>query len=96
MYYKPLCIYLHLKTQWAISFGKKLVDLTSVDTQSKEREMETYKRVQMIESAYKESAIYHKTLENIERAKHLKTLSTVPFKTKDSPGALSKLGVLLR
>ncbi|GAB5569576.1 ATP-binding cassette sub-family G member 5 isoform X2 [Prionailurus iriomotensis] len=72
------------------------MDLTSVDTQSKEREMETYKRVQMIESAYKESAIYHKTLENIERAKHLKTLSTVPFKTKDSPGALSKLGVLLR
>ncbi|XP_025724541.1 ATP-binding cassette sub-family G member 5 isoform X2 [Callorhinus ursinus] len=72
------------------------MDLTSVDTQSKEREIETCKRVQMIESAYKESAIYHKTLENIERTKHLKTLPMVPFKTKDSPGALSKLGVLLR
>ncbi|XP_032266969.1 ATP-binding cassette sub-family G member 5 [Phoca vitulina] len=72
------------------------MDLISVDTQSKEREIETYKRVQMIESAYKESAIYRKTLENIERTKHLKTLPMVPFKTKDSPGALSKLGVLLR
>ncbi|XP_004400221.1 PREDICTED: ATP-binding cassette sub-family G member 5 [Odobenus rosmarus divergens] len=72
------------------------MDLTSVDTQSKEREIETCKRVQMIESAYKESAIYRKTLENIERTKHLKTLPMVPFKTKDSPGALSKLGVLLR
>ncbi|XP_019604189.2 ATP-binding cassette sub-family G member 5 isoform X1 [Rhinolophus sinicus] len=72
------------------------MDLTSVDTQSKEREMETYKRVQMIESAYKESAVYHKILENIERTKHLKTLPMVPFKTKDSPGALAKLCVLLR
>lgn len=72
------------------------MDLTSVDTQNKEREIETYKRVQMIESAYKESAIYHKTLENIERAKHLKALPVIPFKTKDSPGALSKLSVLLR
>ncbi|XP_033031744.1 ATP-binding cassette sub-family G member 5 isoform X2 [Trachypithecus francoisi] len=72
------------------------MDLTSVDTQSKEREIETYKRVQMIESAYKKSAIYHKTLENIERTKHLKTLPMVPFKTKDSPGVFSKLGVLLR
>ncbi|XP_008590328.1 PREDICTED: ATP-binding cassette sub-family G member 5 [Galeopterus variegatus] len=72
------------------------MDLTSVDTQSKEREIKTYQRVQMIESAYKESAICHKTLENIERTKHLKTLPMVPFKTKESPGALSKLGVLLR
>ncbi|ELW47295.1 ATP-binding cassette sub-family G member 5 [Tupaia chinensis] len=72
------------------------MDLTSVDTQSKEREIETYKRVQMIESAYKESAICRRTLENIERTKHLKTLPMVPFKTKDSPGALCKLGVLLR
>uniref|UniRef100_A0A2I3GD20 ATP binding cassette subfamily G member 5 n=1 Tax=Nomascus leucogenys TaxID=61853 RepID=A0A2I3GD20_NOMLE len=72
------------------------MDLTSVDTQSKEREIETSKRVQMIESAYKKSAICHKTLENIERMKHLKTLPMVPFKTKDSPGVFSKLGVLLR
>ncbi|XP_003787925.1 ATP-binding cassette sub-family G member 5 [Otolemur garnettii] len=72
------------------------MDLTSVDTQSKEREIETYRRVQMIESAYKKSAIYHKTLENIERTKHLKTLPMIPFKHKDSPGVFSKLGVLLR
>ncbi|XP_006083475.1 ATP-binding cassette sub-family G member 5 [Myotis lucifugus] len=72
------------------------MDLTSVDTQSKEREMETYKRVQSIGSAYRESAIYHKTLENIERTKHLRTLPMVPFKTRDSPGTLSKLCVLLR
>ncbi|XP_012509326.1 PREDICTED: ATP-binding cassette sub-family G member 5 [Propithecus coquereli] len=72
------------------------MDLTSVDTQSKEREIETYKRVQMIESAYKKSAICHKTLETIERTKHLKTLPMIPFKTKDAPGVLSKLGVLLR
>uniref|UniRef100_A0A8C9UQ64 ATP binding cassette subfamily G member 5 n=1 Tax=Spermophilus dauricus TaxID=99837 RepID=A0A8C9UQ64_SPEDA len=72
------------------------MDLTSVDTQSKEREIETYKRVQMLESAYKESDIYRKTLENIERTKHLKTLPMIPFKTKDPPGALSKLWVLLR
>lgn len=89
---------MHLKTHGSFLLGKKkkLVDLTSVDTQSKEREIETYKRVQMIESVYKESAIYRKTLENIERTKHLKTLPMVPFKTKDSPGALSKLDVLLR
>ncbi|XP_004627790.1 ATP-binding cassette sub-family G member 5 [Octodon degus] len=72
------------------------MDLTSVDSQSKEREIETYKRVQMFESSYKESAICHRTLENIERTKHLKTLPAVPFKTKDLPGALCKLGVLLR
>ncbi|XP_062933837.1 ATP-binding cassette sub-family G member 5 [Cynocephalus volans] len=72
------------------------MDLTSVDTQSKEREIKTYQRVQMIESAYRESAICHKTLENIERTKHLRTLPMVPFKTRESPGALSKLGVLLR
>lgn len=78
-------------------FWEKLsVDLTSVDTQSREREIETYKRVQMLESAFKKSAICHKILENIERTKHLKTLPMIPFKTKDPPGMFCKLGVLLR
>ncbi|XP_051031149.1 ATP-binding cassette sub-family G member 5 [Phodopus roborovskii] len=72
------------------------MDLTSVDTQSKEREIETYKRVQKLESAFRDSAICHKILENIERAKHLKTLPMIPFKTKDPPGMFCKLGVLLR
>ncbi|KAM6221145.1 ATP-binding cassette sub-family G member 5 [Rhynchocyon petersi] len=72
------------------------MDLTSVDTQSKERELETQRRVHRIESAYKTSAIYHQTLENIKRTKLLKTLPMVPFKTKNSPGTLFKLSVLLR
>ncbi|XP_004582962.4 ATP-binding cassette sub-family G member 5 [Ochotona princeps] len=72
------------------------MDLTSVDTQSKERELETYRRVQMIGEAYRKSAICHETLENIERLKHLKTLPMIPFKIKDPPGTLLKLGVLLR
>ncbi|XP_008821310.1 ATP-binding cassette sub-family G member 5 [Nannospalax galili] len=72
------------------------MDLTSVDTQSKEREIETYKRVQILESAFKESAINHKILENIQRTKHLKTLPMIPFKTKDPPGVFCKLAVLLR
>ncbi|XP_005077314.1 ATP-binding cassette sub-family G member 5 [Mesocricetus auratus] len=72
------------------------MDLTSVDTQSREREIETYKRVQMLESAFRDSAVCHKILENIERTKHLKTLPMIPFKTKDPPGMFCKLGVLLR
>lgn len=87
---------MHLKAHVFFVWKKISVDLTSVDTQSKEREIETYKRVQMIEFAYKESAMYHKTMEAIERTKHLKTLPKIPFKTRDSPGALSKLCVLLR
>uniref|UniRef100_A0A8I6AHT3 ATP binding cassette subfamily G member 5 n=1 Tax=Rattus norvegicus TaxID=10116 RepID=A0A8I6AHT3_RAT len=72
------------------------MDLTSVDTQSREREIETYKRVQMLESAFRQSDICHKILENIERTRHLKTLPMVPFKTKNPPGMFCKLGVLLR
>ncbi|XP_074844638.1 ATP-binding cassette sub-family G member 5 [Carettochelys insculpta] len=72
------------------------VDLTSVDTQSKERELETYRRVNIIASAYKNSEIFHKTVETIERTKHMKDLPTIPFKNKDSPSAVSKLWILLR
>ncbi|XP_043843194.1 ATP-binding cassette sub-family G member 5 isoform X1 [Dromiciops gliroides] len=72
------------------------MDLASVDTQSKEREVGTYKRVQLIGSAYKASVIYQQTLENIKQVRHLKSLPPVPFKTKDSPGSLTKLGILLR
>ncbi|XP_072491849.1 ATP-binding cassette sub-family G member 5 [Notamacropus eugenii] len=72
------------------------MDLTSIDTQSKERELETYKRVQLIGSAYKTSVIYQQTLENIKRVKHMQALPPVPFKTTDSPGALTKMGIILR
>uniref|UniRef100_H0W9I0 ATP binding cassette subfamily G member 5 n=1 Tax=Cavia porcellus TaxID=10141 RepID=H0W9I0_CAVPO len=80
----------------AVQLLQDPMDLTSVDFQSKEREIETYKQVHRLESAYKESAICRRTLENIERTKCLKNLPMVPFKTKDLPGTLCKLGVLLR
>ncbi|XP_048790766.1 ATP-binding cassette sub-family G member 5 [Lagopus muta] len=72
------------------------VDLTSVDTRSKERELETYSRVQVIISAYKNSEIFRKVLEAIERTRFMKDLPPIPFKNKDSPGALPKLWFLLR
>ncbi|XP_019404937.1 PREDICTED: ATP-binding cassette sub-family G member 5 [Crocodylus porosus] len=72
------------------------VDLTSVDTRSRERELETYSRVQIIASAYKNSEIFSKTLEAIERMKHTKDMTSIPFKSKDSPNALTKLWILLR
>ncbi|XP_036606235.1 ATP-binding cassette sub-family G member 5 [Trichosurus vulpecula] len=72
------------------------MDLTSIDTQNKECEIETYRRVQLIGSAYKTSAIYQQTLENIKKVRHMQALPPVPFKTKDSPGTLTKLGILLR
>ncbi|XP_042323952.1 LOW QUALITY PROTEIN: ATP-binding cassette sub-family G member 5 [Sceloporus undulatus] len=73
------------------------VDLTSVDTQTKERELETYSRVQTIASAYKNSEVFRTTLEAIEEAKcSVKELPPIPFKCEDSPSALCKLCILLR
>ncbi|NXC19780.1 ABCG5 protein, partial [Corythaeola cristata] len=72
------------------------VDLTSVDTRSKERELETYRRVQVIVSAYKNSEIFIKELAAIERTKSVKELPPIPFKNKDSPSAFYKLWILLR
>ncbi|KFW00853.1 ATP-binding cassette sub-family G member 5, partial [Fulmarus glacialis] len=72
------------------------VDLTSVDTRSKERELETYSRVQLIVSAYKNSEIFSKVLAAIERIKCMKELPPIPFKNKDSPSAFYKLWILLR
>ncbi|NXI70033.1 ABCG5 protein, partial [Anseranas semipalmata] len=72
------------------------VDLTSVDTRSKERELETYSRVQVITSAYKNSEIFSKVLAAIERTRCMKELPPIPFKNKDSPSAFSKLWILLR
>ncbi|XP_067149243.1 ATP-binding cassette sub-family G member 5 isoform X4 [Apteryx mantelli] len=72
------------------------VDLTSVDTRCKERELETYSRVQIIVSAYKNSEIFSKVLAAIERTKCMKELPPIPFKSKDSPTAFSKLWILLR
>ncbi|NXW83715.1 ABCG5 protein, partial [Alopecoenas beccarii] len=72
------------------------VDLTSVDTHSKERELETYSRVQVILSAYKNSEIFSKVLATIERTKCMKELPPIPFKNNDSPSAFYKLWILLR
>ncbi|NXO02128.1 ABCG5 protein, partial [Rhinopomastus cyanomelas] len=72
------------------------VDLTSVDTRSKERELETYRRVQVIVSAYKSSESFRKMLSDIERTKCTKELPAIPFKNKDSPSAFYKLWILLR
>ncbi|XP_062492968.1 ATP-binding cassette sub-family G member 5 isoform X2 [Pezoporus occidentalis] len=72
------------------------VDLTSVDTRSKERELETYSRVQVIVSAYKNSEIFSKVLATIERAKSMKELTPIPFKNKDSPNAFCQLWILVR
>ncbi|XP_009557791.2 ATP-binding cassette sub-family G member 5 [Cuculus canorus] len=72
------------------------VDLTSVDTRSKERELETYSRVQVIVAAYKNSEIFSKVLAAIERTRCMKDLPPIPFKNKDSPSAFYKLWILLR
>ncbi|NXP77236.1 ABCG5 protein, partial [Ramphastos sulfuratus] len=72
------------------------VDLTSVDTRSKERELETYSRVQVIVSAYKNSEIFTKVLTAIERTKYMRELPPIPFKNKDSPSAFFKSWILLR
>nr|XP_021155849.1 ATP-binding cassette sub-family G member 5 [Columba livia] len=72
------------------------VDLTSVDTRSKERELETYSRVQVIVTAYKNSEIFSKVLATIERTKCMKDLPPIPFKNKDSPSTFYKLWILLR
>ncbi|XP_068014950.1 ATP-binding cassette sub-family G member 5 isoform X1 [Melanerpes formicivorus] len=71
-------------------------DVTSVDTRSQERELETYSRVQVIVSAYKNSEIFTKVLAAIERTKYMKELPPIPFKNKDSPCAFFKLWILLR
>ncbi|KAJ6666954.1 hypothetical protein lerEdw1_018956 [Lerista edwardsae] len=73
------------------------VDLTSIDTRSKEREVETYTRVQTICSAYKNSEIFHRTLEAIEETKcNVKELPPIPFKCKEAPLAHTKVWILLR
>ncbi|NWV13252.1 ABCG5 protein, partial [Ptilonorhynchus violaceus] len=72
------------------------VDLTSVDTRSKERELETYSRVQEIVSAYRNSEIFSKVLAAIEKTKRMKELPPIPFKNKDSPSVFYQIWILLR
>ncbi|XP_053792866.1 ATP-binding cassette sub-family G member 5 isoform X2 [Vidua chalybeata] len=72
------------------------VDLTSVDTRSKEHELKTYNRVQEFVSAYKNSVIFSKVLETIEKTKYMKELPPIPFKNKDSPSGFDQILILLR
>ncbi|XP_039594119.1 ATP-binding cassette sub-family G member 5 isoform X1 [Polypterus senegalus] len=72
------------------------MDLTSVDTRSTEREVETFDRVKAIRCAYEESDIYQRMLDNIEGARQQRERHPVPFKSKESPSDLCKLLVLLR
>uniref|UniRef100_A0A8C9N515 ATP binding cassette subfamily G member 5 n=1 Tax=Serinus canaria TaxID=9135 RepID=A0A8C9N515_SERCA len=72
------------------------VDLTSVDTRSKEHELETYSRVQDFVSAYRNSEIFSKVLAAIEKTKYTKELPPIPFKKKDSPNGFDQILILLR
>ncbi|XP_068089116.1 ATP-binding cassette sub-family G member 5 [Hyperolius riggenbachi] len=72
------------------------VDLTSVDTRTKEREMETYNRVHSIVAAYRDSGQFQNTLASIEMSQNSKEKKAIPFKQKEAPNEVSKLFVLLR
>ncbi|XP_038669536.1 ATP-binding cassette sub-family G member 5 isoform X2 [Scyliorhinus canicula] len=72
------------------------VDLTSVDTRNKEREIETYSRVQEISFSFRNSKIFNNALENIKAAKRIKKSSSIPFKSRASPNTAVKLWVLIR
>uniref|UniRef100_A0A8C5M667 ATP binding cassette subfamily G member 5 n=1 Tax=Leptobrachium leishanense TaxID=445787 RepID=A0A8C5M667_9ANUR len=71
------------------------VDLTSVDTRTKERELETYSRAQSIVSAYTNSENFQNTLDISRTSKISKQRQDIPFKRKESPNEFSKLWVLL-
>uniref|UniRef100_H3B7S9 ATP binding cassette subfamily G member 5 n=2 Tax=Latimeria chalumnae TaxID=7897 RepID=H3B7S9_LATCH len=72
------------------------VDLTSVDTRSKEREIETYSRVQIIASVYHNSEMFQEMVQNMKKTQQMKHLPSIPFKSKESPSTFYKLWVLLR
>ncbi|XP_076831160.1 ATP-binding cassette sub-family G member 5 isoform X2 [Brachyhypopomus gauderio] len=72
------------------------VDLTSVDTRCSEREAATYRRMHDITSAYQSSEIYQNIVRRIDESYQLPDKSIIPFKSKESPNCVSKLGVLLR
>ncbi|XP_069787163.1 ATP-binding cassette sub-family G member 5 isoform X2 [Narcine bancroftii] len=72
------------------------VDLTSVDTRNKEREIETYSRVQEISLSYRNSRIFNNALANINAAKTTKQSTSIPFKNTASPSTIFKLWILIR
>ncbi|XP_067901323.1 ATP-binding cassette sub-family G member 5 isoform X2 [Heterodontus francisci] len=72
------------------------VDLTSVDTRSMDREIETYSRVQEISFSYRNSKIFNNALENIKAVKQTKQSPSIPFKSRASPNTGFKLWILIR
>ncbi|KAL2083374.1 hypothetical protein ACEWY4_021147 [Coilia grayii] len=72
------------------------VDLTSVDTRCSEREAATSARMHEITSAYQSSEIYQSMLEQTQWACQRQDKHSIPFKSKESPSGMSKLGVLFR
>ncbi|KAL4641191.1 ATP-binding cassette sub-family G member 5 [Arapaima gigas] len=68
------------------------VDLTSVDTRCNEREAATYNRMHAILSTYQHSSIYQNMLEQIQQNCQLADKASIPFKSKDAPNSLDKLG----
>lgn len=72
------------------------VDLTSVDTRCSEREAATSRRMHEIMSSYQSSEIYQSMLEKTEQVCHMRDKPSIPFKSKESPDGMAKLGVLVR
>ncbi|XP_012696881.2 ATP-binding cassette sub-family G member 5 [Clupea harengus] len=72
------------------------VDLTSVDTRCSEREAATSSRMHEITSAYQSSEIYQSMLGKTQQACQRQDKPSIPFKSKESPNGMSKLGVLFR
>ncbi|XP_060780653.1 ATP-binding cassette sub-family G member 5 [Neoarius graeffei] len=72
------------------------VDLTSVDTCSSEREDATFRRMNGITSAFRRSDIYQRMTWKIQQSCQRANKPMIPFKSKESPNCISKLGVLLR
>ncbi|KAJ3610653.1 hypothetical protein NHX12_022745 [Muraenolepis orangiensis] len=72
------------------------VDFTSVDTRTSEREAATFSRMHDITSSYRASDIYQSMLTKMELSLHSSNKVAIPFKSKESPSGLVKLGVLFR
>ncbi|XP_043931008.1 ATP-binding cassette sub-family G member 5-like [Protopterus annectens] len=72
------------------------VDLTSVDTRSKERELETYGRIHVLVDAYQNTEIWKNMLDKINEYGTKIPSQATPFRNKDSPATICKLGILLR
>ncbi|KAM8858684.1 ATP-binding cassette sub-family G member 5 isoform 2-T3 [Spinachia spinachia] len=72
------------------------VDFTSVDTRSGEREAATFSRMHEITASYQKSTIYDSMLGKVEQSLQRADKPAIPFKSKESPGAATKLEVLLR